>query len=302
MENLPTVVESRLVARRTALFIGDVARLTGISPGRIRHYESLGLLAPHHLASGYRTFGPDDVLLLLRIDLLRSLGMGLAEIRTSLHSEPDSLRDALQTHRALLAAEHSRIERLLGAVDAALGGSSDPEALVARLATTQRDSLGLLGRLSRPLSARATARYVDVFARWQLPVAPMFGQMVLPDPVTDFLEELSTVKGFEPFFGRLYQLAGDVFALGSAGDVVPLARQWVAHEIARPVSDPVARVLRRHVPRLASLTAIRQGFLMWAESVSPVAQGFLLAVEKEAVRRGAAVVGVLVVPGTTPSD
>lgn len=296
MENLPTVVESRVVVRRSALFIGDVARLTGISAGRIRHYESLGLLAPGHLASGYRTFGPDEVLLLLRIDLLRSLGMGLAEIGSTLRSEPDSLRDALRTHRALLAAEHSRIERLLEAVDAALGAASDPEALVARLATTHRDSLGLLGRLSRPLSARATARYLDVFARWSLPVAPMFGQMVLPEPVTDFLEELSTVKGVESFFGQLYQLAGDVFGLGAGGDAAPLARRWVAGQLALPASDPVGRVLRRHVPRLAALTTIRQGFLMWAESVSPVAQGFLLAVEKEAVRRNAAVVGVLVVP------
>ena len=44
-----------------SLFIGDVTALTGITAGRIRHYETIGLIAPDHLESGYRTFRPADV-------------------------------------------------------------------------------------------------------------------------------------------------------------------------------------------------------------------------------------------------
>ncbi|HUY61019.1 MAG TPA: MerR family transcriptional regulator, partial [Candidatus Dormibacteraeota bacterium] len=59
------------------LTIGDVAALTGITPGRIRHYEARGLVSLAHAPSGYRFFRAADVLRLLHIDLLRSLGFGL---------------------------------------------------------------------------------------------------------------------------------------------------------------------------------------------------------------------------------
>jgi DNA-binding transcriptional MerR regulator len=285
--------------RPGSLFIGDVTALTGITAGRIRHYETIGLIAPDHLESGYRTFRPADVLLLLRIDLLRSLGMGLDAIRACLHDEQDNLHEALVQHRLVLDGERRRIESLLEAVDSALGQTDDdPSVSMARLATTQRDSIGMFGRLSRPLSARAAAAYLRIFSSWELPVPPLFGQMLLPEQVTGLLERLVEAPGHEMLFARLRSLATQVVALPADDDATTrrLAREWVAEQLATPFPEAVALALIDFVPRLADLTVIQQGLRAWSESLSPQAGTFMHEVEAESERCNASVLGVIVVP------
>ena len=89
------------------LSIGEVAALTGIKPGRIRHYEVKGLVMPAYGQSGYRCFGETEVLRLLYIDLLRSSGMGLEAIRRSVLAAPGDLRVALDRHAAVPNATDS---------------------------------------------------------------------------------------------------------------------------------------------------------------------------------------------------
>jgi DNA-binding transcriptional MerR regulator len=291
------------------LLIGDVTALTGISAGRIRHYESLGLLAPAHLESGYRTFSPEDVLLLLRIDLLRSLGMSLNEIRDVVGDEPGPLRQALEQHRAVLDAERRRIEHLLAAVDRALaepaagaassnGHVADEQALMARMATTHRDSLGLLGRLSRPLSPEAAAVFARVLGPWDLPVPPLFGQMVLPEPISDLLERLAAAADLKALFARLYELAQQVMALPHDDAAAErLATTWVNEQLTSPLPPAVSKVLAETVPSLTDLPVVRHGFLAWAESLSPIAGHFMREVERLAAKHDAHVLGVIVVPG-----
>lgn len=61
--------------------IGDVARIVGVSTRTIRHYHRIGLLGePARESNGYRTYGLDDVVLLLRIRRLAETGMSLDEI------------------------------------------------------------------------------------------------------------------------------------------------------------------------------------------------------------------------------
>jgi DNA-binding transcriptional MerR regulator len=280
------------------LFIGDVTALTGVTAGRIRHYEAIGLIAPDHLNSGYRTFRPADVLLLLRIDLLRSLGMGLGAIRACLNDEPETLHAALVQHRLVLDGERRRIERLLEAVDTALGHSDDdPSGSMARLATTQRDSIGMFGRLSRPLSDRAAVAYQKIFSSWELPVPPLFGQMVLPEQITELLERLVMANGHDALFARLRDLATQVVALPPGDDAARrLARGWVAEQLAYPFPTAVAAALGDCVPRLADLTVIQQGLRAWSESLSPQAGRFMHEVEAESERQNASVLGVIVVP------
>jgi DNA-binding transcriptional MerR regulator len=282
-----------------SLFIGDVTALTGITAGRIRHYESIGLIAPDHLDSGYRTFRPADVLLLLRIDLLRSLGMGLDAIRACLHDEQETLYAALVQHRLVLDSERRRIEKLLEAVDHALGQTDDdPSGSMARLATTQRDSIGMFGRLSRPLSEEAAAAYLEIFSSWELPVPPLFGQMLLPEQVTGLLERLVAAPGHEMLFARLRSLATQVVALPPDDDDTTqrLAREWVAEQLASPFPEAVAVALDDFVPQLADLTVIQQGLRAWSESLSPQAGPFMREVEAESERCNASVLGVIVVP------
>ena len=280
------------------LFIGDVTALTGVTAGRIRHYEAIGLIAPDHLNSGYRTFRPADVLLLLRIDLLRSLGMGLGAIRACLNDEPETLHAALVQHRLVLDDERRRIDRLLEAVDTALGHSDDdPSGSMARLATTQRDSIGMFGRLSRPLSDRAAVAYQKIFSSWELPVPPLFGQMVLPEQITELLERLVMANGHDALFARLRDLATQVVALPPGDDAARrLARGWVAEQLAYPFPTAVAAALGDCVPRLADLTVIQQGLRAWSESLSPQAGRFMHEVEAESERQNASVLGVIVVP------
>jgi hypothetical protein len=198
----------------------------------------------------------------------------------------------------VLDDERRRIDRLLEAVDTALGHSDDdPSGSMARLATTQRDSIGMFGRLSRPLSDRAAVAYLKIFSSWELPVPPLFGQMVLPEQITELLERLVMANGHDALFARLRDLATQVVALPPDDDAARrLARGWVAEQLAYPFPTAVAAALGDCVPRLADLTVIQQGLRAWSESLSPQAGRFMHEVEAESERQNASVLGVIVVP------
>ena len=299
--NLPTVGESR--GKGKSLNIGEVSALTGISAGRIRHYEARGLLELRHAGSGYREFGAREILRLLRIDLLRSLGMGLEEIRVSLSDDPGDVRSALERHRQALDRERGRIERLLRAVDEALAApGATAEEIVGDLAAAQRESLGVFGRLERPLGETAATAYGRLLGDgWALPVPELFGRMVLPEPVTDLLERLASAEGHEVLFERLRGLAEEVVELASdprstEDGAREVGRRWVSQEMASPLPEGVAAVLRAQAPALVDLPVMREGFLLWAESISPLAAEVLREMEAEARRRGVLVLGAIVVP------
>ena len=75
--------------------IGDVTALTGIAPGRIRHYEKIGLLRAEHLSNGYRIFDIEQVLDLLHIDLMRSLSVSINDIQRLVGDGQTTLADLL---------------------------------------------------------------------------------------------------------------------------------------------------------------------------------------------------------------
>jgi len=64
------------------LFIGKVAKETGLNPRTIRYYEMLGLLPPPlRSQSRYRVYTPQTVELLRFIKKAKTLGFTLSEIR-----------------------------------------------------------------------------------------------------------------------------------------------------------------------------------------------------------------------------
>ncbi len=284
------------------LNIGQVAALTGITAGRIRHYETRGLIRPAHTASGYRHFSAADVLRLLHIDLLRSLGMGLEEIGRSLGGGSADLRAALRRHQATLVAERDRLERLLAAVEAAL---ADPQAaqerMVARVAEAQRDTLGIFGRPVRPLSDHARAEYARLLGDdWGLPVPALFGQMVLPPTITELLEALLLVPEHPDLFRRMRGLAAQILALVAAGAEPRAADRlgvdWVHSQLAAPLPPAIATLVRAACARAQATDLLNRGFELWAESISPLAAEVLRATRREAKRRGVLVLGAIVVP------
>jgi DNA-binding transcriptional MerR regulator/quercetin dioxygenase-like cupin family protein len=71
-----------------SLKIGDVARMTGISPTVIRMWERLGLACPRRTASRYRLYSQADVRLLKRASFLRKVrGMNAPAIVQTLKRE-----------------------------------------------------------------------------------------------------------------------------------------------------------------------------------------------------------------------
>ena len=57
------------------------ARLAGVTPKTLRHYERQRLLAPRRNAAGYRLYSERDRKRILEIVALKALGLSLTEIR-----------------------------------------------------------------------------------------------------------------------------------------------------------------------------------------------------------------------------
>jgi DNA-binding transcriptional MerR regulator len=283
------------------LLIGDVTALTGIASGRIRHYEKIGLLRAEHLSNGYRVFDVEQVLDLLRIDLMRSLGVSINDIQRLIDGGQTTLADLLDEHRTLLVRQRDRLDQLIGAIDAATecGAAGVNEQILRRLATTHRDSIGVIGRLSAPLSAPVAAMYADLFDEWQLPVPALFGQMVLPPAASTLLEQLAETPGRRVLFDRLRKLAGDVIALGEDLTAAQeLARTWIDEQLADPLPDDVVSALRGVQPLLEHDPVIVQGFRAWAGSINLAAAHFIDEIAVQTARRGLGAVSVIVLPAS----
>lgn len=92
--------------------IGEVARLLGVTPKAVRHYEDLGLIEkPGRSESGYRLYTADDLLRLHRIKKLQSLGLSLERIKGAL-GENDSDLELGSVLEALLGEVESQIKDL----------------------------------------------------------------------------------------------------------------------------------------------------------------------------------------------
>ncbi|MCX2922142.1 MerR family transcriptional regulator [Streptomyces sp. NEAU-W12] len=125
----------------------QLAELAGTTTKTVRHYHEIGLLdEPERASNGYKRYGVNHLVRLLRIRRLTDLGVALADV-PSVESGDEKARQILRDLDAELAADIERRQRMrreLAAVmenRAALDMSPDFRTLADDLPDTQRSLL-----------------------------------------------------------------------------------------------------------------------------------------------------------------
>jgi len=98
--------------------VKQLARLAGVTPRTLRHYDAIGLLRPSSVGdNGYRYYDDAAALRLQQVLFYRELGFGLEEIRAVLEAPEFAALPALERHRAALGARVQRLEQLIHTID-----------------------------------------------------------------------------------------------------------------------------------------------------------------------------------------
>ena len=88
--------------------IKEIEALSAMTRANIRFYEAEGLLTPRRSENGYRNYSDEDLDILNRIKLLRSLHIPLEEIK-ALHQDKEELHALLSRHIAVLGLEQQNL-------------------------------------------------------------------------------------------------------------------------------------------------------------------------------------------------
>lgn len=152
------------------LSIGRLAEYVGVTPRAIRHYHALGLLPePERTASGYRSYGAQDVIDLQRIKVLTDAGVPLARVRALMDADLPTLRAAVAELDTEVTARIKALRQTRRSL-AALADGSEP-FLAPELAEMQQ-KMRELGASERTLAADrdgwilVQALYPDLIKVW----------------------------------------------------------------------------------------------------------------------------------------
>lgn len=203
---------------------GELARLAGVTVRTLRHYHKVGVLTePDRGSNGYRNYDVHDLIRLLRIKRLASLGISLDRMPALLDTDDDprSLLDELDGELATqidrLTAQRTAIAELRdhdAAPDfppalapfvepfvAAFAGAGLPKEVT----DLDRDHAVLVAHLSGDEAmANLTRFYARLSAPDVLPAVATFAQQFgrLGDAATD-ADVLAVVDGYEETFASV---------------------------------------------------------------------------------------------------
>ncbi|MFE0750282.1 MerR family transcriptional regulator [Gordonia sp. NPDC058843] len=191
---------------------GELAGLAGVSVRALRHYHQVGILPePARRANGYRTYDVEDLVRVLRIKRLSSLGVPL-ERMTGLLDGPDGSGD---THSGVADSILDDLDRELADQ---IAGLREQRAAIAHL-RTHRSSPDIPPELARYFAAYADAGVPADVARADRDGSVLLTHLVGADGMAElatFYERLSdpaiisSVVALIEEFGRL--------GTGDAGD------------------------------------------------------------------------------------
>lgn len=106
------------------MYIGDLARLTGLSVDTLRWYEKIGLIpAPLRDRGGRRVYGEDVLAWIDFLGRLKTTGMSIADMRRYARlraAGPPTIparRALLERHRSAVAVEIAALEASLAVLD-----------------------------------------------------------------------------------------------------------------------------------------------------------------------------------------
>lgn len=97
--------------------IGEAAAALSVTTKALRHWESVGLLAPSRTATGYRMYTDGDLERGAAIALYRGVGIALEHIAPLIDAPSHTLHTALMHHRRELRARARALRRQLEAVE-----------------------------------------------------------------------------------------------------------------------------------------------------------------------------------------
>ncbi|UUV35954.1 MerR family transcriptional regulator [Amycolatopsis roodepoortensis] len=101
--------------------IGEVAQRFGLATHVLRHWESMGLLAPARATASRRRYGSDDIYRVAVILRAKEAGFGLEDIRELFDArDPAARTGLLRRHRTELAARIAAAQASLELIDCAL--------------------------------------------------------------------------------------------------------------------------------------------------------------------------------------
>jgi DNA-binding transcriptional MerR regulator len=106
-----------MTIQSTAMKVGELAKLTGVSVRTLHYYDEIGLLSPSERTNAdYRLYTEADIVRLQQIMSLRQLGFSLMEIRKCLENQDFSLHHTIQLHitrlREQIELSHKLLHRL----------------------------------------------------------------------------------------------------------------------------------------------------------------------------------------------
>lgn len=137
--------------------IGEAATASGVTAQMIRHYEKIGLIEPaERTASGYRSYGINDVHTLRFIRRARNLGFSIPDIEQLLalwrnrQRASADVKAVANQHLETLQTKVTEIQEMIKAL----------ETLVSACSDDKRPECPILGDLAderKPAAAKAIA-------------------------------------------------------------------------------------------------------------------------------------------------